>query len=84
MSMYCNECGVAISSGIVYYTQDGRALCQEHRPAESVALISSGYDWFCPKCDAENHETEAIQEVQCTECKTWLDVEDHLHAWRQE
>lgn len=46
-----------------------------------VDIIASGYNWFCPHCDHMNHEIEALNDVECTACRTHFSIHPPEHAY---
>ena len=52
--------------------QERRGLAASAEPEtevmETVTLISSGYEWECPKCEFFNMEYEANLNVKCDSC----------------
>ena len=60
-----------------YYTPD--EWSNDNEP-DSVALIASGYEWICPKCDTLNDEVETKERVTCSSCGASWTVDDYYHA----
>jgi len=48
---------------------------------QSVELIASGYDWWCPRCEHLNHEIELAETVRCRKCRRIFVVGDAEHAY---
>lgn len=48
---------------------------------EKVDMITSGYEWTCPKCEMVNHEIEIMEEVLCGFCSTTFKTDGAEHAY---
>ena len=49
--------------------------------SQSVDLVASGYDWWCPRCEQLNQEIELSETVRCRKCLCTFVVDDAAHAY---
>jgi len=51
---------------------------------EAVILVSQGYGWTCPECDAYQLELTYLSHVTCAECCKNFEVSKHDHKFDPE
>ena len=51
------------------------------KAAQSVALLASGYEWSCPRCEHLNHEIEVVETARCRKCRRAFVVAGAEHAY---
>jgi phage FluMu protein Com len=49
--------------------------------SQSVDLIASGYDWWCPHCEHLNQEIELAETVRCRKCQRTFIAANAEHAY---
>lgn len=54
---------------------------REDEETQYVDMVASGYDWWCPECEADNHEHHSMEEVECEYCGRIFTVNDLEHAY---